>query len=65
MSKGLAAQAQRRLSVSESGSRDAVVLLPVPLVGGLCSKEGLLCLKWVSWLWSGGVCVDVVGVVVL
>ena len=40
MSKGLAAQAQRPLSVSESGSRDAVVLLPVPLVGGLCFQRG-------------------------
>ena len=60
-SQGLFSQAQRPLSVGESGGRDVVVLLPVPLVGGFCLEEGLLCLKWWSWLWCGGVGVDVVG----
>ena len=42
-----------------------VVLFPVQSVGGLFSERGVLCLEWVSWLWRGGVCVDVFAEVVL
>ena len=52
-------------SSSIACDRDVVVLLPVQSVGGLFSERGVLCLEWVSWLWRGGVGVDVFAVVVL
>ena len=55
----MAAQARRALSVRESGGREVVVLLPVPLEGDLCLQGGFSCLKWRPWLWYGGVGGDV------
>ena len=52
-------------SSSIACDRDVVVLLPVQSVGGLFSERGILCLEWVSWLWRGGVGVDVFAEMVL
>ena len=46
-------------SSSTACDRDVVVLLPVQSVGGPFSEREVLCLEWVSWLWRGGVGVDV------